>query len=323
MAKDGWDKRPIHRSTLKSPSSLKSDLKGMATGKKNDPYESSRNHQSAPLNSLKDPNSFGPPPVHGARRDAPASPSSATRPQQPAGGLGSPVPTPSRRQQHEEQAAAEATKGPPVPYRVDTSGLRTDNLPKPPVRRDGPSPNPPPRGASPASPAVPPRQPQPRQAPPPTLPPRMNEHPDEFTPAPPPTYNEATQAREQEPATLNTGAVNRLGQAGVSVPGFGIGNDANTAPSQAPASPTGHSGQLSELQQRFARMNPGTESQGPPASPAPSNSSAASAAAHKKPPPPPPPKRAGLGSGTGSWPGTGDPADVPPPLPMSSKPRPG
>lgn len=51
VAKNGWKPsgdRPIHRE------SWKSDLKGMATGKKKDPYEEGRNHVSRPLNSLQD-----------------------------------------------------------------------------------------------------------------------------------------------------------------------------------------------------------------------------------------------------------------------------
>ena len=51
VAKGGWkpaNDRPIHRE------SWKSDLKGMATGKKKDPFEEGRNHVSTPLNTLKD-----------------------------------------------------------------------------------------------------------------------------------------------------------------------------------------------------------------------------------------------------------------------------
>lgn len=317
IAKEKWQDRPVHRA------SWKSDLKGAATGKKKDPYEGARNHQSAPLSSLKDPASFAPPPRHSAAYGStPASPSSPLRPEPPRGGLGSAVPAPSRRQQEEEQRdEEEAPKAPPVPYRIDTSGLRTDHLPKPPVRRaDGAVPTPPARNAS---PALPPRHASPRQAPIPTLPPRMNDHPDEFTPPPPPTYTEATEPAKRNPASLNTGALNRLGQAGVSVPGLDIGAGTNAAPSHAPVSPAAHGGQLSELQQMFARMNAGAAGTQPssPSTPK-STSTAAAAAAHKKPPPPPPPKKAGLSSASGNQPGNGDSADAPPPLPMSSKPRP-
>lgn len=318
--------RAIHRD------SWKSDLKGMAPGgKRKDPYEEQRNHQSAPLSSLKDPDSFGPPPkhtaVHGSNAASPASPA---RQQQP-GGWGSSVPAPSRRQQQEDEERqrldAEKAKAPPVPYRTDTTGLTTANLPKPPVRRvDGPPPAPPPRHNSPASstlPPVPPRQQQQRQVPTPTLPPRMNENPDEYTPPPPPSYNEAVQHNHQDPAAINQNAAGRLSQAGISVPGFGIGNEGGATPPLSPAAGQGHAGQLSELQQRFARMNAGGTSQpSPPPTPTSTSTPGFAAAAYKKPPPPPPPKKFGFSSPSGSRPSTGDAANAPPPLPLSSKPRP-
>ena len=336
--------KQIHRKTWKS------DLKGVATGKSNDPkkqhYENAMSHQSAPLAGLKDPDSFGPPPKHKEFYDeqgnslnpaAPVAVSRYTGPESvpggsrpaPGGGWGTVVQTPSRKKEEEQQQQAEeearANRG---PYKADTTGLSTRNLPAPPVRRDAPAPAPgpapPPRNvASPASPPVPERQPQPqtRAAPPPVLPPRMNDHPDEYTPLPPPPYHEATKPAQPNPAALNTAAVNNLAQAGVSVPGFGIGNNQAGAP-QSPASPQGHSGQLSELQQRFARMrsSPGADTTAP-ASPTSSNS-AAVGAARKKPPPPPPPKKPNLAGAMPTPPGSSDGAAAPPPLPMASKPRP-
>lgn len=308
----------------------------MATGKKKDPFEEQRNHESRPLASLKDPDSFGPPPKHsayyGPNASSPRGSHSSTG---GGGGLGSAVPAPSRRQTQQEEVVEEAPKPPPGPYRVDTTGLSTTGLPAPPVRRAGtgsPAPAPPPR----ATPSLPPRAP-PRNTgaptPPPLLPPRQNEYPDEHTPAPPPTYGEATQPPQQpNAATLNQGALNRLGQAGVSVPGFGIGNSASP-PAQSPSATQGHPTQLNELQQRFARMGTGSpRPQSPAQSQAPAtptwqqarqglqtvaSSSAAPAIANKKPAPPPPPKKSSLGGGGG---GAG--GDAPPPIPMSSKPRP-
>lgn len=340
LAKGGWHP-PGDRSV--SRKTWKSDLKGIATGKKDDKshYENAMGHQSAPLTSLRDPDAFGPPPKHKEFYDEqgnslnPVAPASVSRyqapqrvPQRPgaSGGWGSVVPTPNRKQQEEEQQQqeeeAKAARG---PYKADTTGLRTDNLPAPPLRRDAPAPPPatPPRNSgTPASPVVPQRQPQPqaRAAPPPTLPPRMTEHPDEHTPPPPPSYNEAIAPVQQDPATLNTAAVSRLGQAGVAVPGFGIG-DNSTGAQQASMSPSGHTGQLSELQQRFARMRSGSEAETTPASP--TSSSAAAAAAHKKPPPPPPPKKPNLHGAIPTPPGSSDGTAAPPPLPMASKPRQG
>ncbi|EMC92418.1 hypothetical protein BAUCODRAFT_27705 [Baudoinia panamericana UAMH 10762] len=356
--KKGWKPagdRQIHRDTWKS------DVMGMATGKKKDPYEASRNHQSSPLATLKDPDSFGPPPKHSAYYPnaitAGSSSSTAAR-----GGLGAAVPASAtlriedgQAQEQEEAATAVvvAEQLPVVPYRKDTTGLRTDHLPKPPVRRANgdvtaspvrrthsetlatpartSSPSLPPRQtttARPALPALPTRQ---ASKPPPVLPPRMTENPNEYTPPPPPTYGEAVQAPSEDPAIINAGAAARLGQAGVSVPAFDVGaqSAAPRAPRPPPAQPRGP--ELSELQARFARMNSGAEAQASPApSPArlirtttdvdtqmPLPTSPASVAGKKKPPPPPPPKKSGLGGKPSNN------APAPPPVPMSSKPRPG
>ncbi|KAK0943833.1 hypothetical protein LTR29_004597 [Friedmanniomyces endolithicus] len=307
VAKGGWhpsrDTLPIHRD------SWKTDLKGIATGKKNDPYEEARSHQSTPLTTLRDPDSFGAPPKHTGYG---ASASSGTNEATALGGNRLPVPTSSRRQQQEVEE--EVPKPPPEPYRKDTTGLRTDHLPKPPFRRvEGGT-------ASPArisSPSLPPRQTPVspvRQAikPPPVLPPRQNEHPNESTPPPPPSYGEAI--NRGDPAEINASAANRLARAGVSVAGFGIGE--HYAPAQSPSATPQRGPQLSELQQRFSRMTTGGEA------PLPSSSSSQPVAARKTPPPPPPPKRVGLGGGNGSRPTSSAGSSEPPPLPLSSKPRP-
>lgn len=332
VTKGGWHPsgdKAIHRDTWKS------DLKGMTTNRNKDPYEAQRNHQSAPLTSLKDPDSFGPPPKHTGWYGNNGMPTSPAAPSASTGGLGSAIRTPARiptREQREQEAAQQEEKPKPSgPYRADTTGLSTANLPKPPVRRaDGTSPAPPPRSA--ASPHVPARQAQsqPAQAaPPPMLPPRQNEHPDEYTPPPPPTYQEATvqpavqpRPAPQNPATINGVAANRLAQAGVNVPGFGIGGNSSSTQATPPQSPStqGHPSQLSELQQRFSRMGTGsssTQRTSPP--PTPPSANMAAAATQKKPPPPPPPKKAALG---GSSTGAVADAGAPPPLPLSSKPRP-
>ncbi|CAK3797611.1 Hypothetical predicted protein [Lecanosticta acicola] len=349
LAKGGWhpsgDKQ-IHRDTWKS------DLKGMATGKKKDPYEEARSHQSAPLTTLRDPATFAPPPKHSAyyglgtnaiSRTGTASSAGSSSVGGPAGGWGSSVVEPGyaqrkreqeelqRQQMEAEQAQQASMRG---PYRADTTGLRTDHLPKPPARRPRESATPartaspslPPRQSN-ASPAVvPPRAPPPRQiAPPPSLPPRQNEYPDEHTPPPPPSYNEALhQPAARDPALINPAAAQRLGQAGVSIAGFGIGNNhTNTTSQESPASARGPpAGQLGELQQRFARMNTGaaSEASSPIHSPSPGGASLAGAAQKKAPPPPPPPKRAALSAGGES--SESALAAAPPPVPMSSKPRP-
>ena len=363
IAKGGWHPAGDPKITRDN---WRSDIKGMTVNRNKDPYEAQRSHQSAPLTSLKDPDSFGPPPKHNGWYGANGTPTSPAGSAASGGGWGSVVGTPVRRetqeQQQQQQQQIEEPPKPSGPYRTDTTGLSTNNLPKPPLRRgEGASPAPPPRSGV-ASPPVPARQAQPaparqpqappaRQAqpaaaaqrapaPPPALPPRMNEHPDEFTPPPPPTYQEAaaqpayqaqqqqqqqfpqqSQQQAQNPATINGVAVGRLAQAGVNVPGFGIGgNNGNASQEQSPQAAQGHPSQLGELQQRFSRMSTGGSGQ---ASPPPAGSSAASAAAQKKAPPPPPPKKAGLGgNGSGNAEGAGSNAPAPPPLPLGSKPRP-
>ncbi|KAI7211927.1 hypothetical protein KC333_g7407 [Hortaea werneckii] len=376
LAKGGWHPagdRGISRDTWRS------DLKGIATGKKEDPYEAGRNHQSAPLSSLRDPSSFGAPPKHtgaygsgggatgfsspparpggagGAGAGAGAGPGAGVGPgalPPSSGGLGGPVPTPSRRQQ---QPVEEEPPKPPEPYRMDTSGLKTDHLPKPPIRRGDGAGSPAGAGAgagarrtaSPslpartASPKVPPRQtpPLPSRAPaaaakpPPALPPRMTENPNEYTPPPPPTYGEAMKPGT-DAGQIDEGAAHRLGQAGVSVPGFGIGGQQNGNYETQPSQPQGHSGQLGELQQRFSRMNTGgSQPSATPSQPQPSNSSPAAAAAAAKKSAPPPPKKKSTLTSTGQAPTPqlpqqqqqqqGNAGPSPPPLPLSSKPKPG
>ena len=161
----------------------------------------------------------------------------------------------------QEEEAANKPAPPPVPYRVNTTGIDTRNLPKPPIRRtdqrDGGH-DPSPISAKP-KPSLPPR-----------LPPRQNSHPNVHSPDPPPTYTDAVQ---QQPSgqknELNVGAMQRLGKAGVSVPGFGIGaTSKDNTLSQSPnpwasqsttnrttSSPTLPNSSLNGLQSRFSKLS--------------------------------------------------------------------
>jgi len=289
--------------------------KGKTTSNTN--YQAGLDHQSAPLATLKDPDSFGPPPRHaGAHGPAAGSLTSSTS----SGGLGAPLPREQvqtyQARQQAQQEEVERPKSPPVPYRKDTTGLNTVNLPKPPVRRDTPS-----MPASPATPAT-------AQKPKPSLPPRLPARAaTPQSPAePPPPYMSSDSLQQHQPAGtengyINQGAMNRLGQAGVNVPGFGIGSEKSPAtaskPKAQPAAATGP--QLSELQQRFARMNTGSSSstteqpgQRSLVSPANVGALAHGVGAAAKKAPPPPPKKKELSDGTSD----------PPPIPLSSKPRP-
>lgn len=243
--------------------------------------EDARSHNSAPLSTLRDPSSFGPPPSHVNKAEpraytratpaqAPAKISTANFPESqvlataPQGdGWGSPLPSISLEAQQQEQREAEeaeaaAEAAPAVPYRANTTGLSTAGMPAPPVKRlpaEEIAPQQPPKTAS-----------RPVPPPPPRLPPRQNSNPDEYSQPPPPPYTTGTQssaaaAPEKSPGYLNPGAVNRLGQAGVSVPDFEIGGgrqaihnlDAASEGARQPVAPSSN-GQMSELQARFRRM---------------------------------------------------------------------
>lgn len=305
--------------------SLRGDFKGVnqvagwvGKGKDTSGYKAT-DHQSTPLSALKDPDSFGPPPVRRAAGDVLPPPSRSAH----SAGLGAPVATGTingqesrlererREAQEAEEEAERKAQAPPLPYRVDTTGLSTAGLPPPPKRGDVASPASP--GAGKTKPSLPPR-----------LPPRgVAAEPI----SPPPAYAEQPSANPGQ-GILNQGALNRLGQAGVKVPGLSIGTEetisrppslpsraqiSQFAPPQEPASPLGHGRQMSELQQRFAKMSSGRQD-GAAAEISSPAGHAPSSPLGKKAPPPPPPKKKELHSSP-----TGD-SEAPPPIPMSSKP---
>ncbi|KAL4970269.1 uncharacterized protein BDV14DRAFT_194971 [Aspergillus stella-maris] len=258
IMKDGW--HPKGREGKKE--SWRNDFKGVNQvagwmGKGKDPRDEEReNHVSRPFESLKDPSSFGPPPKHVKYHGAAALPNETTPDRS---GWGAPLSQSQINQQYQQkqqeedeerrqaEEAEEAANRPPVPYRANRTGLETSHLPPPPVRRAG-------TGTESRPPAPSPR-PQPSAPPrvPPRVPPRTNTStPASHTPSSPPAYSPSPPAREQpQDEYINQAAVSRLGQAGVSVPGLGIGNRPSnpTSPSrgynQAP---------VNELQSRFAQM---------------------------------------------------------------------
>jgi hypothetical protein len=234
-------------------------------GGKDSHVEEARNHQSAPLSSLKDPSTFAPPP---RRLDYNADPT-ASRPPPTATPAGSAKQRLQEREEARRREEEKANRPPPGPYQPDTTGLSTAHLPTPPAFRPTAVSTPPStNAASKPKPSLPPR-----------LPPRQNSNPNEFAPAPPPTYNEATQ---ETPGMINQGAMSRLGQAGITVPGFGIDRTASPPvparhnpsppipPRQKPSSartpiapppPASRGPQLGELQNRFAKMSTGSSAE--------------------------------------------------------------
>ncbi|KAF2104516.1 hypothetical protein NA57DRAFT_51337 [Rhizodiscina lignyota] len=330
--KDPYDYGPSTTNSTHSRTGLgiRRNIKGVETVAKWTGHSSSKgggqsdydadNHQSTPLGALKDPSSFGPPPRRTGTADSFGSGVSSSRasPASPGAPLSHDHTQPryARKEQEQREEEEEEEQPPPMPYRPDTTGLSTAGLPPPPrFRGDGAAHSPAPAPAPAARPV-------------PSLPPRL---PTRSIATPPPSYNEA--AAEPERGVLNQGALNRLGQAGVSVPGFGIGgNQGATRPvpglaarnpvspplasppahAEAPASPSGlgHGGQLNELQARFARM--GSNSSNAATASSPTSPSFPSSPIKKKPPPPPPKKRE-LHSQ--------EAAPAAPPIPVSSKPR--
>lgn len=204
----------------------------MGKGKESDSNRADR--VSQPLSSLKDPSSFGPPPKHINYHGAAAVPNQTTPDRR---GLGAPLAqdqinaqNPHRQAEIEaEEEQPQRPAPPPVPYRANTTGLSTDNLPPPPVRRLD--------SASPASTSSTSKPKPPK--PPPRLPAR-NGSPS-FDP--PPVYSPAPVLSHDY---INQDATSRLENAGVSVPGFGIGQEKSPSPAHTP---------VSELQSRFSQMN--------------------------------------------------------------------
>ena len=174
----------------------------------------------------------------------------------------------------EEQGAAQPIQkaAPPrVPYRANTTGLSTTGLSKPPIRQieNG-------EQSATASPTA-----KPKPSLPPRLPPRQNSHPTASAPSPPPDYSSATQRRPSQDQQLNQGALGRLGKAGVSVPGLGIGGGQGSSPasntwrkesSSTNAPPTSsptttQSPSISSLHNRFSKMTTSPTSSSPNAPP--------------------------------------------------------
>jgi hypothetical protein len=151
----------------------------------------------------------------------------------------------------EEQAKP---AGPPVPYRANRTGLKTDHLLPPPIHRaiDGES--------QPAQEVgVVQAAPQPKPSLPPRLPQRSNSSNSTLlvtSTLPPPTYDSVVDAPQPSGNSyLNQGAVDRLGKAGISVSGLGIGQKNKTPSTEPRQSTTSPTKQVSELQARFSRLN--------------------------------------------------------------------
>lgn len=220
-------------------------------GKGKDTSTPREEHVSRPLSSLKDPALFGPPPKHVRYHGGIAVPDRTTPDRS---GIGAPLSQAQIREQNarleaeQQRAQAEAEERarpppPPRPYVADTSGLSTGNLPPPPVRRINSSAESTTSNNSRPKPSLPPRLPPRRDSP-------------SQPPTPPPAYSPIPVQEAESDGYINQHAASRLTQAGVSVPGFGIGGangGRDSAPS--PLSRTNATAPVNELQARFSRMS--------------------------------------------------------------------
>lgn len=184
-------------------------------------------------------------------------------------GLGAPVKLENRRitenveEEAHETGVLEDALPAPGPFRIDTTRLSTSNLPKPPVRRVDPN--------TPLDSTASIIAKKPKPSLPPRLPPRQASVDSNGSSSPPPSYSATIGDGQPKDSYLNEGALNRLGAAGVSVPGFGIGRasggNQTTQDSQSPAknktTPI-RAPALSELNAKFSRMS---SSSTPPTSP--------------------------------------------------------
>ncbi|OAA78384.1 hypothetical protein LEL_05207 [Akanthomyces lecanii RCEF 1005] len=252
--------------------SLKGQVKGLV-GRGEDSKDERKDHVSRPLHTLTDPSSLPPPPQRRGTGLAPVPVSSSggdkrkvvTAPskyQDPHGPRVEPPARITREPPEGQEQIEEATPQPPRPYRTNTTGLQTDHLPPPPGRRDGANVRSPPSygaatnttGVARAVPALPGRGGGAGAAPP-SLPPRL---PPRGAATPPSSSPQSTGTGGG--GLLNQGAVNRLGAAGVSVPGLGIGKS-NAGSSNAGQQQQQGGNHMNELQGRFARFNTSTNPQ--------------------------------------------------------------
>ena len=217
-------------------------------------------HEARPLHTLKDPSNFGPPPKNINYHGGAALPNQITPDRRGLGAPLAPAQITYEPQEDEEEAQREAEEAARIkrlqPFRADTTGLSTQHLLPPPGRKDGAD------GRSPP-PALPAARGKPPGLPP-RLPPRQNSSP---MASPPPVYSTKPAAAEPDShrGVMNQGALSRLGNAGVSVPGFEIGSRGRapmlppprqSSPTKEVPSPAGNnSPQLNELQSRFSRLS--------------------------------------------------------------------
>ena len=242
----------------------------MGKGKDTSQAAGGREYQSRPLRSLRDPAEFAPPPRRTDYSGNASLPIARMSDRGAVGETSSQSQAQARQEQGgEEEAEENSTRPAPpgVPFRANTTGLSTDHLPSPPIRKLHQS------GANPATapaPTAPAPTARPKPSLPPRLPPRQNssavEHSVSPPPPPPPVYTQTAEAAPEQESYLNQGSLNRLGSAGVTVPGLNIGESSNPWQNEASSTASGPvNPQLSELQSRFSKMSTSSQNAEVPA----------------------------------------------------------
>ena len=205
--------------------------------KKTDPV-AAEDHVSRPLTSLKDPAQFGPPPKNVNYHGGAAVPDAITPDRR---GIGAPL---SRHEQQDNETDEGQEFGgkskPPVPYRADTTGLRTQGL------------LPPPKPTSIGDKAIESPTTKPKPQLPPRLPPRRNPQISEPS-SPPPPYSPTASSARPSHSFLNQDASASLAKKGISVSNLGIGS---SSPAQTPSSAQNQSTPMVDgLQNRFGSLS--------------------------------------------------------------------
>ena len=199
-------------------------------------------HIARPLTSLKDPTAFGPPPKNVNYHGGAAVPNAITPDRR---GIGAPL-------SHDElpggpgmnEEPDDAWK-PPVPYRANTTGLKTEGLlPPPKPTAVG--------GREIESPATRPK---------PQLPPRRNLPVIEPS-SPPPPYTPGTSSSPPRQSYLNQSTSSRLAQRGILVPNLGIGAS-SSPPAQSQEDQTQPAPSIRGLQNRFGSLTTNSPTSSP------------------------------------------------------------
>ncbi|KJZ73391.1 hypothetical protein HIM_07185 [Hirsutella minnesotensis 3608] len=312
IVKKGWHPE-------KEGTTLRGQVSGLMGRSKDSSYDRS-NHASRPLNELKDPSSFAPPPRRSG--NAPLPPPS--RPRDPHAS------EPLHGEQSQPSAGEAPSRG---PYQVNTTGLRADHLQPPPGRRDGADGRNPPAYNASATTTTTTTRPAPEtknsaggfSSQVSELQNRFSSMRTSSSAAAPPSAPSQGTTWEQKQSALKTASAFHKDPSKVSL------SDAKAAAGTANNFRQRHGEQVqagykraNDLNQKYGIMDKVGSYAGrfKDQTASTSEADAQAQAAKKKPPPPPPPKKKpGIGGAGEAQGADGADPDVPPPIPMSTRPN--